>query len=296
MAQPNKKLTQIYPALIAHRGAGKEVPENTLAAFRYGSEQGFTMFECDVKFSQDRELFLLHDSTLMRTTNGKGDAKECSWAELSKLDAGSWHSARYTGEPLARFEGVVDFILDNHYRLDVEIKPNPGEAFETGKAVAQFLLKKSYQRLENCIEERLHDPIETLFAQLYDLALPMPTINSIKKQFMLSSFEVDALKGAKAVAPQFPRALLLDDWSKGENAILDILNELECEGIITNYKILSPEFIAQCHYNGRFVMVYTANDPMEIERLFKIGVDTVITDNMSLESDTYESLRQSIDI
>ena len=58
-----------YPRWVAHRGAGKLAPENTLAAFRLGGEHGYRMFECDVKLSADKVPFLLHDATLERTTN-----------------------------------------------------------------------------------------------------------------------------------------------------------------------------------------------------------------------------------
>ena len=59
-----------YPRWIAHRGAGKLAPENTLAAFRLGASHGYRMFECDVKLSADGIPFLLHDATLERTSNG----------------------------------------------------------------------------------------------------------------------------------------------------------------------------------------------------------------------------------
>jgi glycerophosphoryl diester phosphodiesterase len=63
-----------YPTHIAHRGAGKLVPENTLAAFKLGYAHGYRMFECDVKLSSDGVAYLLHDATLERTTNGVGNA------------------------------------------------------------------------------------------------------------------------------------------------------------------------------------------------------------------------------
>ena len=56
-----------YPRWIAHRGAGKLAPENTLAAFRLGAAHGYRAFECDVKLSADGVPFLLHDATLDRT-------------------------------------------------------------------------------------------------------------------------------------------------------------------------------------------------------------------------------------
>ena len=66
-----------YPLWIAHRGAGKLAPENTLAAFRQGASFGYRAFECDVKLSADGQLFLLHDATLDRTTDGRGVAGIC---------------------------------------------------------------------------------------------------------------------------------------------------------------------------------------------------------------------------
>ena len=89
-----------YPFWIAHRGAGKLAPENTLAAFRVGASFGYRAFECDVKLSADEQPFLLHDATLERTTSGRGRADALPWRELSRLDAGGWHSAKFAGEPL----------------------------------------------------------------------------------------------------------------------------------------------------------------------------------------------------
>ena len=60
-----------YPLWIAHRGAGKLAPENTLAAFRLGAAHGYRAFECDVKLSADGVPFLLHDAELDRTSNGQ---------------------------------------------------------------------------------------------------------------------------------------------------------------------------------------------------------------------------------
>jgi len=121
-----------YSRWIAHRGAGKLAPENTLAAFRTGATHGYRMFECDVKLSSDGVPFLLHDSTLERTTNGQGTAGAHSWQALSQLDAGSWHSRAFAGEPLPTLEAVARFCQHNGYLLNIEIKPTPGTERPTG--------------------------------------------------------------------------------------------------------------------------------------------------------------------
>ena len=84
-----------YPFWIAHRGAGKLAPENTLAALRLGAQHGYRMFECDAKLSADGVPFLMHDTTLTRTTNASEKlaahastiAGDHAWAALSQFDA-----------------------------------------------------------------------------------------------------------------------------------------------------------------------------------------------------------------
>ena len=106
-----------YPRWVAHRGAGRLAPENTLAAFRLGASHGYRMFECDVKLSADGVPFLMHDATLQRTTNaveviGRGHSAvggDHAWGVLSQLDAGSWHSRAWAGEPLPTLDHVARF-------------------------------------------------------------------------------------------------------------------------------------------------------------------------------------------
>jgi len=123
------------PFWIAHRGAGKLAPENTLAAFRLGASYGYRAFECDVKLSADGTPFLLHDATLERTTRGRGVAGEQPWAALSQLDAGSWHSSAFAGEPLPALATVAQYVQQQGCALNLEIKPTPGTEAETGRAV-----------------------------------------------------------------------------------------------------------------------------------------------------------------
>lgn len=269
-----------YPKLIAHRGAGKDAPENTFAAFKVGAANGYTMFECDVKLSQDKVLFLLHDSTLDRTTNAQGLAKDRTWAELATLDAGHWHSPQYQGEKLMSFADLVDYILENRFRLDIEAKPNEGEAYETGAAIARYLKARMQKKIDQYIEIFFKEAPEQFFAKLHEELFQLPEPYCLKNQFLISSFSPEALRGAKESVAKIPRALLIDDWSQGEDAVWETLEQLECRGVITNYQIITPEFLEKCHKAGRFVMVYTANKMPEILALLDQGIDSVITDNM----------------
>ena len=80
----NNKLTEI----IAHRGASEDAPENTMAAFQLGLDQGADAIECDVHLSADDELMVIHDADLQRVAGIDKADKEMTLAELQALDAG----------------------------------------------------------------------------------------------------------------------------------------------------------------------------------------------------------------
>jgi glycerophosphoryl diester phosphodiesterase len=231
-----------YPLWIAHRGAGKLAPENTLAAFRLGASHGYRAFECDVKLSADGVPFLLHDATLQRTAGEEGVAGERTWADLSRLEVGGWHSRGYAGEPIPTLDGIARYCLRNGYALNIEIKPTPGQNEETGRVIAR-----------RAAELWADEPLKPL----------------------LSSFQPDALAAARDAEPALPRALLLDSLREGWLAeALD----LGCVAIVANFRVLDETVIARAHAAGLRVASYTVNDDEQAQRLQDAGIDGLITD------------------
>jgi aminobenzoyl-glutamate utilization protein B len=105
--------------VIAHRGASAERPECTLASVARAIAVGATATEVDVRTSKDGRLFILHDATLDRTTNGKGPANALTLAELQRLDAGSHFDSKFSGERIPSLievaqlcRGKIDLMLD----------------------------------------------------------------------------------------------------------------------------------------------------------------------------------------
>lgn len=230
-----------YPRWIAHRGAGRLAPENTLAAFRRGLAHGYRMFECDVRLSADELPFLLHDDDLERTTNGCGPAAALPWAQLAQLDAGSWHGAESRGETLATLAEVLAFCQQHGCALNVELKPAPGADARTGEVVARLL-------------------------QQHWTQTPLP---------LLSSFRVAALAAARAAAPHLPRALLLDalrpDW-------LETAAALDCVAIVGAHRLWTAESVAAARDAGFQLAAYTVNEAADAQRLLQLGIDALITD------------------
>ena len=237
-----------YPRWIAHRGAGKLAPENTLAAFRLGAQYGYRMFECDAKLSADDEVFLMHDATLERTTNGHGTGGEQRWHQLSQLDAGSWHSRTWTGEPLPRLEALARFCISNGHLLNIEIKPTPGTERHTGEVVAREAAR--------------------LWA-----GQPVPPL--------LTSFKPEALAGAQAVAPELPRGLLLDTLWDGW---LQKAQSLACVAVVCNYALWDTTTVTRVHAAGLRAISYTVNDDWVAQHLIALGTDGIITDRVDLFS------------
>ncbi len=206
------------------------------------------MFECDAKLSADGVVFLMHDATLQRTTSGRGIGGRKPWSELAQLDAGGWHSRAFAGEPLPTLENLARFCLANGHLLNIEIKPTPGTERETGEAVARQAA-----------------------ALWRDAAVPP----------LLTSFQVDALKGAATAAPELPRGLLLDTlW----NGWLETARELGCVAIVCNHALWDAAVVAQVHGAGLRALSYTVNDDWAAQRLIDLGTDGIITDRVDLFS------------
>ncbi len=235
-----------YPRWVAHRGAGKLAPENTLAAFKLGASHGYRMFECDVKLSSDGVPFLLHDDTLDRTTSGQGAAGLQTWQALQQLDAGSWHSSCYAGEPIPSLDTIADYCISNGFDLNIEIKPTPGTDEVTGKIVAQHA------------------------ARLWQNSDRLP---------LLTSFKPDALQAAMDAAPDLPRGLLLHALWTGwlETGLM-----LGCLAIICNHKLWDMSSVTQAQSAGFKLLSYTVNDEAVAQRLLTLGTDGVITDSVDL--------------
>ena len=232
-----------WPAFIAHRGGGVLAPENTLAAMRVGARKGFRMVEFDVKLSQDGMLFLMHDDTVDRTSNGEGLASELSWNALSKLDFGGSHGAAFAGEPAPTLHAIARCTRALGLHCNIEIKPTTGFDTETGQAVARSA------------------------AQLWHGATVPP---------LLSSFSEASLEAARGAVPELPRALLIEgpvpaDWHER-------MLGLGCSGVNIDTEHADRAVVDDILGRGATLAVWTVNDPARARALFSWGCQAIFTD------------------
>ena len=80
------------------------------------------MVECDVNFTKDNHPVILHDTSVNRTSNGKGQITELTLEEVRQLDFGSWKSASYAGELIPTFEEFIELCVELQLYPYIEIK------------------------------------------------------------------------------------------------------------------------------------------------------------------------------
>jgi glycerophosphoryl diester phosphodiesterase len=94
--------------IIAHRGASDRAPEETMSAFKLAVQDKADYLEMDLRQTKDGKLVLMHDPSLNRTTNGKGEVSEYSLMQIKKLDAGRWFSSEFKNQRVLSLEELIN--------------------------------------------------------------------------------------------------------------------------------------------------------------------------------------------
>lgn len=100
------------PKIVCHRGACLTAPENTLASAEAALRLGGAVIELDIRQSRDGVLYVLHDATLDRTTDGTGPIADWESADIDRLDAGAWFDPAFAGERVPRLETYLAALKD----------------------------------------------------------------------------------------------------------------------------------------------------------------------------------------
>jgi glycerophosphoryl diester phosphodiesterase len=148
--------------LVAHRGYSSHAPENTLAAFSMAVAQGYKDIEFDVQLTKDNIPVIMHDTTVDRTTSGKGLVKNYTYAELKKLNAGSWFGESYNDETIPSLVEVLELLK--------------------GKAHIHIELKKDLPELPLIVAEKLRST-----GWLDDVGINTIKLKTVKPKIIISS-------------------------------------------------------------------------------------------------------------
>lgn len=111
-------------AIVGHRGASHDAPENTVAAFRLAWEQNADGIEGDFYVTKDQHVVCIHDADTKRTAGRKLDVANSTLAELRELEYGEWKDKRFKGEPIPTFADVMACVPAGKLFV-IELKTGP---------------------------------------------------------------------------------------------------------------------------------------------------------------------------
>ena len=225
---------------IAHRGFSGKYPENTLLAFSKAIEAGADGAELDVHLTKDNVVVVIHDERIDRTSDGEGFVADYTYEELSRFDAS------------AAFRGVYGFNKI----------PTLREYFELVKDVDGFIT--NIELKTGCNE---YPGIEKA---VYELIKEF----GLEDRIIISSFNHYSIKRFKELAPQIVCGYLTGDWiyNFGEYAES---RAVEC--VHPHFITLNKDSVSEIKSHNIRINTWTVNDENEVERLYRLGVDAVIT-------------------
>lgn len=232
------------PRILAHRGLAIDAPENTLAAFRRAIAAGATHLETDVHASSDGIAVLSHDPDLKRALGRDVRVEQLPMDELAAVDLGGGNGYTSLAQALAE-------LPEARFNIDV----------------------KSENAIRPTIDAiRKANAIDRVLIVSFDESRRIRTVAGLPGVATAASTRGMRLVvvGAKlGIAPLVRRGL------RGVDAV-QIPERYGPIGLIT------PRVVHAIHSTGREIHVWTVNDPVDMRRLIRAGVDGLVSDRCDL--------------
>lgn len=228
------------PLNFAHRGFSGKYPENTMLAFQKAFEVGIDGIELDVQLTKDQELVIIHDSTVNRTTDGKGFVKDLTLSEIRQLNAAKLFKELSVNELIPTLEEYLAWVRDKQLVTNIELKTNifeyPG------------------------IEEKV-----IALVRKYNL----------EKSIIFSSFNHYTIQTLKELDPSFKCGLLSADWIIDFGKYT---RDLGIECVHPGFFMLqNPAVLKNLQANHLEINTWTVNQEEYMRPLIEAGVTSIIT-------------------
>lgn len=231
--------------VVGHRGDRSSAPENTMPALQAALNGPMDFVETDIQLTQDNVPVLMHDSFVNRTTNGEGRVSDFTYAELQKLDAGSWYSPLFRDTRVPTLESLLSAL----------------QAKEASGTPKKALLElKGYWNLDKV-------------TIVTDLIANYGVGNLV----ILSSFDPLTIDHVGQVDNTLPRAIITRTLPSDPVAFADLYGAI---ALIVNKKAVDEEplIVDRMHRAGLGIIIYTVNTKAAWSSALELGVDGIITD------------------
>jgi glycerophosphoryl diester phosphodiesterase len=228
------------PLVLGHRGASADAPENTLAAFRRAMELGADGFELDVWRCGSGEAVVIHDGDAERTGRSRLPVGRTPLSRLRELDVGRWRGEQFQGERIPSLPQVLDAFPSAV--VNVEMKsgqvPDLGLAREVARTLRQ---------------------------------------HRAEPRVVVSSFSAALLAAFRALAPDVAAGYLVAPGTLWQARAAAAIRLLRPAAIHPARQLVTPARVEAWRRAGLHVLVWTVDDPAEVERLAKLGVAAVVS-------------------
>ena len=224
--------------VVGHRGAMGHAPENTMASFRRAVSLGADAVELDVRLSADGEAVVIHDSTVDRTTDGKGAVAEMEVVELKRLNAGVRWGGEYDGEGIPTLGQFLAWAAGRTEAV-IEIKGEPEPPLDLVRAVVALVT-----------ESRMVESV------------------------MVISFHHPSVRRVREMLPEVATGILytghLCDTAAAARAAA-------ADSVRPGWHHVTRGLVEEVHAAGLIVAPWTVNDQAAMEALLAMGVDSIAT-------------------
>jgi glycerophosphoryl diester phosphodiesterase len=232
--------------IVAHRGASFDAPENTVAAIKLAWEQKADASEFDVFLSRDGKIVVTHDPNTKRICGVDRKVVDQTFAELRKLDVGSWKDAKFAGERMPTLEQMLATVPSGK-RVLIEVKCGPEIVPELDRVLKASGLK----------------PEQT----------PVIAFNAAV---------VAAMKKARPDVKAYWLVTLSPKKQKPRTAeeLIAKAKEIKADGLdlSADPKVLTREFGAKVKGAGLALYVWTVNDVELAKQMIAAGAESITTD------------------
>jgi glycerophosphoryl diester phosphodiesterase len=200
----------------------------------------------DAKLTRDEQVVVIHDPTVDRTCDGSGLVRHMNITEIRNFDAGKKFNAKFKGEKIPFLSEVFE-LLGKAVLINVELTNYADPKDQLPEKVAELVKK--------------HD---------------------IEKQILFSSFHPGSLSRIHRLLPKIPIALLALPGLAGMFYRTFLFRKLSPEVIHPFYSDVKEAYVKREKKWGRKINVWTVDDEKEMERLMRLGVNGIITNDIPL--------------
>ena len=244
------------PLVIAHRGANRLAPENTLPAFRKALEFNVDGFENDVHMTSDGHLVVCHDDAVDRTSNGTGLICEKTFEELRALDFGGWFSPDFAGEKIPTLAEFFE-LCGPLKVVNVEIKRAADGSIASAAAVVRLaremgvfdkLIVSSFDMdmLQACLAEDAATRICFLYAPDNEEAceeIEDDPAGFAKKYNLYAYHPFVMLVNGDYIEECHAAGIVVNPWTINQEHAMNMLCGWEADGIITDESELAMQIV-----------------------------------------------------